>query len=177
MGGESTTLKLRRWRPADEQELVRIANDRAVWRNLTDRFAHPYTVADARDWISIAHAAPSDARNWAIEVEGRVAGAVGFERLPGLHGKTAEIGYWLGRAYWGRGLATEALRRATAVALGPEFDFVRVQAGILGWNRASCRVAEKCGYTLEATLQRGAYKDGEVCDYLIYVRFPEAPSP
>jgi RimJ/RimL family protein N-acetyltransferase len=174
MGVEAKDLVLRRWRPADEAELVRLANDRAVWRNLTDRFPHPYTVADARDWIALANAAPADASNWAIEVDGRLAGAVGFERKPGLHTKTAEIGYWLGRTYWGRGLATEALRRATEVVVGPEFDFVRVQAGILGWNRASCRVAEKCGYTLEATLKRGAYKDGEVCDYLIYARLPEA---
>ena len=47
---------------------------------------------------------------------------------------------------------------------------MRLQAGVLEWNQTSCRVLEKVGYQLEARLQKIVYKDGEVCDKLLYVR-------
>ena len=171
IAGDGFTL--RPWRKGDVADIVRFGNNRAIWRNLTHRFPHPYTRKDAKEWIATSNAYPEDQRNWAIEFDGRAVGAVGFERKTGLHTRTAEIGYWLGEPYWGRGLATAALRIATDVACSPAFDFIRIQAGIMSWNPASCRVAEKCGYTLEARLKKAVFKDEAVCDYLIYVRFPD----
>lgn len=159
---------MRPWAPGDEDDLVRHANDRAVWRNLTSRFPHPYTLEHAHAWIDIANANPDDSRHFAIVVDGRPVGAVGFERLQDLQTRTAEIGYWLGREYWGRGLAAEALRLATDCAF-EHYDFMRLQAGILAWNPRSCRVAEKAGYQLEARLRQAAFKDGEICNLLLYV--------
>lgn len=78
---------------------------------------------------------------------------------------------WLGEPFWGRGIATAALRMATDVAFA-SYDFVRLQAGIIAWNRASCRVAEKTGYVLEGRLKNAVFKDGEVADELIYARCP-----
>jgi len=161
-------IALRPWQPGDEDALVRLADNRRIWRNLTNRFPHPYRHEDAIAWIDVANQKPADARHCAILLEGEVAGSVGFQRLEDLATRTAEIGYWIGEPFWGRGLATEALRRATAQAFD-EFDFVRLQAGVLAWNPASCRVLEKVGYALEARLQKQVYKDGEVCDLLLYV--------
>ncbi len=49
-----------------------------------------------------------------------------------------------------------------------DFDCVRLQVGVLEWNRASCRVLEKAGYRLEAQLWQQNFKDGEVCDMWMY---------
>ena len=162
---------LRAWRSGDEDDLVRFGDDRAVWRNLADRFPHPYTLEAARIWVRVANQAPQDNRNWAIEVDGAAVGAVGFERKGDLRQRSAEIGYWLGAPFWGRGLATAALRMATDVAFA-SFDFVRLQAGIIAWNHASCRVAEKAGYVFEGRMKNAIFKDGEVADELIYARCP-----
>ena len=148
---------------------MRYGDDREVWRNLTSRFPHPYTREVADNWIRIANENPADACNLAIVVDDEAVGAVGFERQGDLHTRTAEIGYWLGQPFWGRGLATAALRLATTLAL-ERFDFERLQAGIIDWNLASCRVAGKAGYTFEARLRRHVFKDDQIADLLVYVR-------
>ena len=135
-------LTLRPWRTGDEAALVRHGDNRRIWRNLTNQFPSPYTREDAVAWIHHANALPDDAIHHAIEVDGEPVGGVGFARLADLQSRTAEIGYWVGEAHWGRGVATEALRRHTALAFA-EMDFVRLQAGVLAWNPASCRVLEK----------------------------------
>jgi len=162
-------FEIRLWQRGDEEAIVRLGNNRRIWRNLTNRFPHPYTHSDAVDWVDGANRQPENARHFAIVVDDEVVGGVGFERLQDLHTRTAEIGYWIGEPYWGRGIATRGLTAATALAFR-DFDFVRLQAGVLEWNPASCRVLEKAGYTLEGRLKKQVFKDGEVCDKFMYAR-------
>ena len=161
------TVQLRPWRPGDETALVRIANNRDVWRNMTNRFPHPYAHDDAVAWIEIAQDRTNDALHFAIVLHGEITGGIGCTRLDDLRTRTAEIGYWVGEPYWGQGIATEALA-LTSEAAFKEFDFARLQANVLEWNLASCRVLEKAGYKLEARLLRQGYKDGEICDMWMY---------
>ena len=162
-------VMLRPWRRGDEEALVRHANNHNVWRNLTDRFPHPYRAADARAWIRQCATQEGLPCHLAVTLAGEAVGGAGFERLPDLARLTAEIGYWLGEEHWGRGLASEALRLTTDYAFA-NFDFVRLQAGVLEWNPRSARVLEKAGYHLEARLAKAVYKDGQVIDSLLYVR-------
>jgi len=60
---------LRPWRRGDEPSLVRYANNRNIWRNLRDRFPHPYTAADADAWITKAEADDHVARVLAEEAQ------------------------------------------------------------------------------------------------------------
>lgn len=160
-------VNIRFWQPGDEDLLVHLADNRKLWRNLTDRFPHPYRRKDAMDWIRIANSQPRDAQHFAVVAGTAVVGGVGFERLQDLQTRTAEIGYWIGEPFWGRGIATAALVAATVLAFRG-FDFVRLQAGVLDWNPASCRVLEKAGYSCEGRLRQQVYKDGEVCDLFMY---------
>ena len=165
----SSGLALRPWRPGDEGALVRHANNRAVWRNMTNRFPHPYTLRDALAWIAVANQNRDNARHYAIDHGGEAIGSVGFERLDDLRTRTAEIGYWIGEPFWGRGIAPAALARATREAFGA-YDFERLQATVLDWNPRSARVLQKCGYQLEGIERRAAFKDGQVCDLHMYVQ-------
>jgi len=155
--------------------LPSLANNRRIWRNLTNRFPHPYERDDAVEWIRMSAQHSEDVQHMAVIADGAVVGGVGFERLTDLSTRTAEIGYWIGEPYWGRGIATRALEAATRIAFDG-FDFVRLQAGVLSWNPASCRVLEKAGYCFEGRLRNQIYKDGEVCDHLIYARIREPRS-
>lgn len=157
---------LRPWAPSDAEALVRHADDREVWRNLRNRFPHPYTPADADVWLAFV-LAQDPSTHWAVEVEGEAGGGIGFTRGEDVHVRTAEIGYWLGRRFWGRGIATEALRAVTAHAFAA-YRLDRVEAHVFEWNAASIRVLEKAGYAREACLRRAVLKDGEVTDLLIY---------
>lgn len=157
---------LRPWRKGDEPSLVRYANNRNVSGNLKDRFPFPYTDADAREWIE--HVAGREpACNFAIVVDGTAVGGIGIELGQDVFRRSAEIGYWLGEPFWGRGIASEALRAATDYAFAT-FDIIRLEAGVFGWNPASARVLEKAGYTLEGRLRQAIVKDGRVGDRLLY---------
>jgi RimJ/RimL family protein N-acetyltransferase len=167
-------LTLRSWEPRDAEALARYADDRDVWLNLRDRFPHPYGHDDAVRWIGVCASEPLRSSQLAIDVGGEAVGAVGFDRLDDVHRLTAEIGYWLGRPFWGRGLATAALRAATVHAVDA-FGFERLHAAVFEWNPASARVLEKAGYACEGRLRRYVVKAGLVGDALLYARLRGDP--
>lgn len=162
-----TRSRLRPWRVADRDALLRHADDRAVWRNLRDLFPHPYTERDADAWLAFAAADPSPAGVYAIDVDGEAAGVIALEPGRDIERLSWEVGYWLGQAFWGRGVVTEALCAVTDAAFR-EPDVVRIYAPVFSWNRPSMRVLEKAGYRREAVLVRSGVKDGTVVDRVIY---------
>lgn len=160
---------LRPWRRSDRDALLRYADDRRVWRNLRDHFPHPYTEADADEWLAHAADEPAPEGTWAVEVDGVAAGTVSLHRGRADEGCGAEIGYWLGEPFWGRGIATAAVRGATEAALA-EPGLCRVFSAVFAWNPASMRVLEKAGYLREGTMVRATFKDGVLVDRVLYAR-------
>jgi RimJ/RimL family protein N-acetyltransferase len=132
-------LVLRAPRFEDAKQVAALANDRRVAEN-TARIPHPYSLADAGDWISSANRTSGEA-NFLIDAGGEVVGACGFELRNGL----PEIGYWLGAPFWGNGYATEAARALIDHAFG-ERGYPALRAGARVSNPASRRVLEKCGF-------------------------------
>ena len=157
---------VRSWQVGDEGSLALHANDRGVWLNLRDRFPHPYTRGDAESWARFA-TAQQPQTNFAIAVAGEAVGGIGLMLLEDIERCSAEVGYWLGRAFWGKGLATAALRALTAYAFTAH-PLTRVYALPFADNAASIRVLEKAGYRIEGRLRRSAVKDGVVQDQLVY---------
>lgn len=161
-----TACDVRSWERSDVDSLVLHANNRSVWINLRDRFPHPYTKSDARRFIREMRAARPETA-FAIVVDGAAVGGIGFVLNVDVERVSAEIGYWLGEAFWGRGVATDALVAVTHYAVHTH-GLTRVYALPFAWNAASCRVLEKAGYVLEARLRRSAIKDGRITDQLQY---------
>jgi [ribosomal protein S5]-alanine N-acetyltransferase len=165
----SEQIVLRPWRRSDISSLMCYANNRKIWLNLRDIFPYPYTHAEAEKWIAICELNGEPTTNFAIELRGEAVGGIGCRLLDDVHSKTAEIGYWLGEPFWGRGIATAALKQATEYAF-QTFSLERLQASVFEWNPASARVLEKAGYILEGRLRRSIFKDGRVADSLLYAR-------
>jgi RimJ/RimL family protein N-acetyltransferase len=159
---------VRSWREGDAPALARHADNRKIWLNIRDQFPHPYTLADARAWVHLASAAVPET-SFAIEVDGEAAGGVGLELQEDVHRCSAELGYWLGEAHWGRGIMSEAVRAFTPWAFDT-FDLMRIYACVFEWNPSSRRVLEKAGFELEGRLRKAAIKDGQVLDELLYAR-------
>ena len=164
---------LRPFRPADADAIVRHADDREVWRFLRDRFPHPYTPGDAEAWIAFT-SVQDPPLHFAIDHEGEAVGGIGI--IPGtdVDRVSAEVGYWLGRAFWGRGLATRALESLTAYAFGT-FDFTRLFATPFAFNAASIRVLEKAGWRREGVFRMAVVKEGRIGDRLVYARTRPEP--
>jgi RimJ/RimL family protein N-acetyltransferase len=159
--------RVRAWNPADAEPLARHANNLNVARQLRDRFPHPYTRADAVTFLKSAAAALPT--NLAIDVDGEAAGGIGFVRGTDVERFGAEIGYWLGEAFWGRGIITEALELVTAYAF-EQFDLLRLYALPFADNAGSIRVLEKAGYTREGVLRSSCVKYGQRRDQILYAR-------
>lgn len=168
---ECGPCSIRSWRNGDEENLPLHANNRKIWLNLRDRFPHPYTRVDAEWWIQHVQGLKPET-NFAMDVAGEAVGGIGLMLQDDVERCSAEIGYWLSEAYWGRGIATAALRSLTDYAF-KEFNLTRVYALPYARNAASIKVLEKAGYVCEGVLRRSAIKDGEILDQLMYARTDE----
>ncbi len=138
-----------------------------MWRNLRDRFPHPYLDAHADAWLAFAAADPWPEGTYAIDVGGEAIGTISVERQSDIEARSAEIGYWIGEPFWGRGIVTDATRALTA-AVWEHTDIIRLFASVFAWNRVSMRVLENAGYLREGVHVRAGVKDGTVIDRAIY---------
>jgi len=170
---DAGTCVLRPFRASDVDALVEVANDRDIWLNLRDRFPHPYLRHHAESWIE-ARAQQEVQTNLAICVDDRAIGSIGV--IPGtdIERVNAEIGYWIGQAYWGRGIMTAALRAMTRYGI-TQFSLTRVFAIPFVENLGSIRVLEKAGYVREGLMKQSAIKDGVIRDQYLYAYYSSHP--
>jgi len=157
---------LRNLSMADADSLARYANNKHVWRNLRDVFPHPYSRENALGFIAMVDAG-SGGNAFAIATSDEAIGVIGFHREPDVLRRTAEIGYWLGEPFWGRGIMTKALNAVCEHAFS-NYDFTRLSAPVFAWNPASARVLEKAGFVCEGLIRKAVFKDGQVTDLLIF---------
>jgi len=168
---ELKTCTLRSWEWRDRDAIVRHANNRKVSLNLRDRFPYPYTERDARNWLDAVIGLEPET-NFAIDVAGEAVGGIGYTMQYDVARRSAEIGYWLGEDFWGRGIATEALIAMTDHAFA-NHDLCRVFAHVFDWNQASARVLEKAGYAFEGRMRKSVTKEGQTIDQLMYAMIRE----
>jgi RimJ/RimL family protein N-acetyltransferase len=155
-------ISLRELLPSDSSRLVSLANNENVSRYLVYTFPYPYTTADADWWISTG-SKQNAAITRVIVYSGEFVGLVGITPQAGWRDHLAEIGYWLGTQYWGKGIATSALRQMT------DYGFVNLRvkklyAPVLAPNIASMGVLAKCGYQLEGIMKSEVQKSGRFYD-------------
>lgn len=161
---ETRRLGLRGFGVGDVEAVCALANDVDVARN-TLNIPHPYHREDAEAWIS-SHPGQLERREsvtYAVTAPGGgvVVGAVGLI-LALEHGR-AELGYWIGRPYWGLGYATEASRAVVAWGFR-SLDLHRIHAGHFPHNPASGRVLRKLGMTHEGRVREHVRKGDEYLD-------------
>jgi [ribosomal protein S5]-alanine N-acetyltransferase len=164
---------LRPFRDGDEASLVANANNIKIFNNVKDTFPHPYTHGDAVWWVNANKQTDKPATCLAIDIDGETVGAIGIILGSDVQRVTAEIGYWLGENYWGKGITTEALKRMTNYAFETFPELVRLWAGVFEYNKSSMRVLEKAGFEFEGIRKKGAIKNGVVIDEYVYVKFRE----
>lgn len=151
---------------ADADSLARHGNNHNVWRNLRDRFPYPLTVDDTHRYIDAA-LRQSPNTMFAIEVNGQAVGVMGLALGEGERRHSAELSYWLGEDYWGRGIITTAVNTLTDYAI-KELGLKRIESYVFAWNPASARVLEKAGFVREGVLRNSVIKDGTMIDRWLY---------
>ena len=159
---------LREYSLSDLHDLVALANNRNVSRYLVYTFPYPYTRSDGEWWIETG-CKEGGAITMAIEHEGRFAGSIGIKPQTGWKAHVAEVGYWIGEKFWGRGIASEALKEMSQLAFS-RYGYRKLFAPVLGPNRASIRVLEKNSYVLEGVMENEVYVDGRYFDIHHYAK-------
>ncbi len=158
---------IRQWKKGDEAQLLEIANNFEIWKNLTDTFPFPYTEKDAEEWVNL-NLEEKPVQNFAIIVNGKVAGGAGFSFIEGNYIRSAEVGYWLGEPYWGKGIATYVLKELTTYVFLQYPDIFRLEARVVEYNKASMKVLEKCGFEYEGTMKKKFLKNGALWDLAFF---------
>ena len=140
---ETRRLALRSPQTQDVTRLAALANDLDIAR-MTLRMPHPFSVQDAEDFVlQVAGQDPRRARTFLIEHEDH--GPVGVLGLFEAGDMGPEVGYWIGRPFWGRGYATEALEAGLLWA-NRKWRRRVLAAGHFDDNPASGRVLQKAGF-------------------------------
>lgn len=158
---------LRPFRAGDEADLVRHANNANVARHLRERFPQPYTWRAAEEWIALSDG-QSPALNLAITVEDRLIGGIGLMAGTDSCRASAEVGYWLGEDFWGRGIATCALKQILSYGFQTLPELNRVFAFVDEGHVPSMRVLEKNGFRREGHLLGSSLKRGELRNQFLY---------
>lgn len=109
---------------------------------------------------------------FAITVDNIAIGSIGIFRQGNIHRRTAELGYYIGEEYWGKGIMTEAVRQICDYVFSKS-DIIRIYAEPFAYNIASCKVLEKAGFQYEGTLRSNAVKNGKVTDMKMYSKIKE----
>lgn len=160
--------RIRRWRPEDKQDLAAVLNNKNILDNLRDGLPYPYTVHDAEEYITAMRSADQNKTfAFAVAADDRAIGSIGVFRCDNIHSQTAEMGYYIGEPYWGRGFGTSAVKQACQYIF-ERTDIIRIFAEPFAHNAASCRVLEKAGFQLEGVLRSNAVKNGRILDMKLY---------
>ncbi len=157
---------LRNWQEKDIKALVKNANNKEIWDNLRDEFPYPYTELAAKQWIIIANK-DKPPTNFAIIYKGITVGGIGIIIQSDIFRINAEIGYWVGKKYWNKGIATKALKAMVNYSF-ETFDINRLYAHVFESNNASISVLKKSGFLKEACLKKSVVKNNKIHDCYIY---------
>ncbi|HMB69062.1 MAG TPA: GNAT family N-acetyltransferase [bacterium] len=164
---ETDRLLLRELRLTDAPTVQRLAGDERIAR--TTFVPHPYEDGLAEEWIRSQARDYRDGKlvNFGVVHlgEGGLIGSIGLVLQP--RHRRAELGYWIGVPYWGRGYCTEAARAVVRWGFR-ELDLHRVTAPHFGSNPASGRVLEKIGMRKEGRLREHYLRDGRFEDSVVW---------
>lgn len=145
----SPRLVMRAPHEDDIDALAHLANNANI-ANMVARMPHPYTVADAADFVRRTRDGAIGKCVYAITKadNGAFLGCCGIE--PHDDGRTVELGYWLGEPYWNQGYVTEAAHALIDMVFRTR-DIEQIDARCRVMNTPSRRVIQKCGFQFQAT--------------------------
>ncbi|UVS67869.1 GNAT family N-acetyltransferase [Nitrososphaera viennensis] len=166
---EGKRIVLRTLEKSDARSIQENLNDKEVSR-YTRIIPYPYTLRHARDFIKIAQHFGSREEDYAFGIEiketRKIIGVISLARID-YQNRNAEVGYWLGKKYWGRGIAKEALLGILNFGFD-NLKLFRIYASVMHPNTASVKLLEKAGFEFEGRMRKSVLKDGKWLDELRY---------
>jgi len=161
---------LRSIQRGDEFDIAKYINDKIIARNLAT-VPYPYKLQDAKKWLGETLKEQKkknpEKMSFAIVIDGEIVGSIGFNKIVKNH--KAEIGYWLARKHWGKGIMPEVLKIISDYGF-KKFKFKRLCAYVYSFNPPSMRVLEKNGFKPEGILKKDVKKNGKLFDKHVFAK-------
>lgn len=165
--------KIREWQIEDAENLALVINNKKIQDNLRDGLPYPYTVENAKEYItSMLSADKDETYAFAITVDDKAIGSIGVFRCNNIHFRSAEMGYYIAESYWGKGIGTSAVEQICRYIF-ENTDIIRIFAEPFAYNTASCHILEKAGFQCEGILRKNAIKNGAILDMKMYALIKE----
>ncbi|MFA8299908.1 MAG: GNAT family N-acetyltransferase [Hyphomicrobiales bacterium] len=164
-------VALRDFEDSDVSLIAEYANNEKISKNLRDIFPHPYVEEDARVFLDMVKGKEPQTF-FAIEYKGMCVGSISLSLGSDVYRKSAEIGYFVGEPYWGKGIGSRAIMLMVEFGF-KTFDIVRIHAGVYEYNKVSQHVLEKCGFEKEGVFRKSVYKGGKLYDEIRYSKVKE----
>ncbi|BDZ71161.1 N-acetyltransferase [Methanobacterium petrolearium] len=144
------------------------ANNYHIAINMRDLFPHPYTLEDGEQWLEITS---KEEKNCflAIIVNNEAVGGIGLTLGEDIERISAELGYWLGEKYWGKGITSSGIKGIVTYGFN-ELGLERIFAKPLEHNTPSRKVLEKNGFKLEGIMEKSVIKNGKIYGQALYAR-------
>ncbi|WP_024768706.1 GNAT family N-acetyltransferase [Aquimarina macrocephali] len=159
---DNREIKIRELEESDKSQMAKLANNSNISNNLRDYFPNPYDEKDATSFIEMT-IQQDPAVSFGIEFRGELCGVISLMLQNDIYRKSAEIGYWLGEPYWGKGITTKAVDQITEYGF-EKLNLIRIYAGIIEYNTTSMRVLEKSGFKKEGIFQKAIIKNDKIWD-------------
>ncbi|MBK9933032.1 MAG: GNAT family N-acetyltransferase [Cytophagaceae bacterium] len=156
-------VTLRRLEMADAPEIARMVNNRKIWDNLRDFIPNPYGVEDGEFFVDLTQKENPPQTFGIVFNETELCGVMGLVIQKDVHRFSAEIGYWIGEEFWGKGIGTKAINLMVDYGFN-ELSLNRIYSGVFEYNQPSMRILEKCGFVKEGILKKAVYKNGKFWD-------------
>ena len=163
---------LSQMRLKDIDRLVKYLNDKEIFNN-TLQIPFPYTKEDGEYFVNLCEKKKKKyglLTDWAIRDKNKkLIGGCGFQMKYKRNSKKDEIGYWLARPYWNKGIMTKVVNKLCKIGF-EKFGLNMIEASVFIHNDASCRVLEKAGFKLEGIFRKCVKKRNRMIDVKKYCR-------
>jgi len=159
-------VELRDFNERDVVDLVTILNDENVTRYLSTKIPSPYTSEDAMWWVEEGS---KTGIIKAISIHDQLVGCIGVTPGEFEYERSGEVGYWLARQHWGKGIASQALSQLVDLVFSST-PLIRLYATVFSGNVASQKLLLKSGFIEEARLQSAIFKQGQIFDSHIFAK-------
>ncbi|NAS14389.1 GNAT family N-acetyltransferase [Poritiphilus flavus] len=158
----SEKITLRKFSEKDAPRLALLCNNIKIWNNVRDYLPHPYSEKDGLAFVRAIKDEDPQA-TFAIDYENELAGCIGIQPQKDVYRLTAEIGFWIGEPFWGKGIAPVAIR-LVAKYVFEELGLVRIYACCFDFNTASQKALIKAGFHREGVAEKAIIKNDRIGD-------------
>jgi ribosomal-protein-alanine N-acetyltransferase len=165
---EGRTINLRTLKNSDAYSVYKNANDREISKYT--RLPYPYRLKHAYNFVRLCQENYKKKTDYELGIEsketGKIIGMISLMHLDNLL-RNAEVGYWLGKQYWRRGITLEALTLILDYGFHT-LQLVRVYAKVMHPNLPSIRLLQRAGFRYEDRIRKSFFRDGEWFDELVF---------